>query len=106
MRLAVGEQIINYYDYKPNDALKILRFPEMSDEWLDFVGDCRSDKIHRYDIVEGPMVTDTIWNYVNDFFIGRINREQFWTLAEFKCLPRQFSFHTLSALDSLTFVKK
>lgn len=26
MRLAVGEQIINYYDYKPNDALKILRF--------------------------------------------------------------------------------
>lgn len=51
------------------------------------------------------MVTDTIWNYVNDFFIGRINREQFWTLAEFKCLPRQFSFHTLSALDSLIFVK-
>ena len=28
-----GEQIINYYDYKPNDNMKILRFSELSDEW-------------------------------------------------------------------------
>ena len=33
---------------------------------------------HNYDIVEGPMADDTVWNYVNDFLTGRISRKQFW----------------------------
>lgn len=32
-------------------------------------------KTHNYDIVEGPMANDTVWNYVNDFLAGRINRK-------------------------------
>lgn len=50
----------------------------MSDEWLDFIAQCRSGKTHNYDIVEGPMADDTVWNYVNDFLTGRISRKQFW----------------------------
>ena len=38
-----------------NPDLKILRFPEMSDEWLDFIAKCRAGETHPYDIVEGPM---------------------------------------------------
>lgn len=75
----------------------------MCDEWLDFIADCRSGKLHKYDIVEGPMADDTIWNYVNDFLRGDINRKQFWTLAEFRHPTHQISFHTLSALNCLTF---
>ena len=90
---------------KPNEKLNILRFPEISDAWLDFIAECRSGKTHSYDIVEGPMANDTVWNYVNDFLAGRINRKQFWVLAEFKYPTHQISFHTLSALDCLTFVK-
>ena len=71
----IGEPIINYYDYNPNDNLKILKFPEISDEWLDFIAECRSGKTHTYDIVEGPMANDTVWNYVNDFLTGRITRK-------------------------------
>ena len=56
-------------------------------------------------IVEGPMADDTVWNYVNDFLSGRINRKQFWALAEFRYPTHQISFHTLSALDCLTFIK-
>ena len=55
-----GDPVINYYEYEPNDSLKILKFPEMSDEWLDFIAQCRS---------------------------------------------QQISFHTLSALDCLTYKK-
>lgn len=55
-----GDLVINYYEYEPNDSLKILKFPEMSDEWLDFIAQCRS---------------------------------------------HQISFHTLSALDCLTYKK-
>ena len=49
------------------------------------------------------MANDTIWNYVNDFLTGRISRKQFWVLAEFKYPIHQISFHTLSALNCLTF---
>ena len=101
----IGEPIINYYEYVPTENLKILRFSEISDEWLDFIAECRSGKTHTYDIVEGPMANDTVWNYVNDFLAGRITRRQFWVLAEFKYPTHQISFHTLSAIDCLTFMK-
>ena len=100
-----GEPVINYYEYTPNDELSVLRFEEMCDEWLDFIAECRSGKTHPYDIVEGPMADDTIWNFVNDYLAGNIKRHQFWALAEFKHPTHQISFHTLSALNCLTFTK-
>ena len=57
----------------------------------------------RYDIVEGPMADDTIWNYVNDFLSGDISREAFWALAKFKHPTHQISFHTEVALKCLSF---
>lgn len=42
----------------------MLVFPEMTEEWLDFMANCRLGKSHDYDIVEGPMANDTIFNYV------------------------------------------
>ena len=98
-----GEPIINYYDYEPDEKLSVLKFDSMTDEWLAFIAWGRSGKIHQYDIVEGPMANDTVWNYVNDFLTGRINRKQFWVLAEFRYPTHQISFHTLSALNCLTF---
>ena len=83
--------------------MKYLKFEKMTDEWLDFIAACRTGKSHTYDIVEGPMANDTVWNYVNDFLAGRINRKQFWVLAEFKYPTHQISFHTLAALNCLTF---
>ncbi len=98
-----GEPIINYYSYKPSDGLSVLKFGQMSDEWLGFIASCRSGETHSYDVVEGPMANDTVWNYVNDFLTGRINRKQFWVLAEFKYPTHQISFHTLSALNCLAY---
>ena len=97
-----GNPTINYYSYEPIGK-SILKFDEMTDEWLDFIARCRSGETHHYDIVEGPMADDTIWNYINDFLTGRISRKQFWVLAEFRYPTHQISFHTLSALDCLTF---
>lgn len=96
--------IINLYEYKENSSLKIKKFESMSDEWLDFIVDCRNGITHDYDIVEGPMADDTIWNYLNDFIDGEITREQFWSLAKFKYPTHQISFHTLKAIECLTFV--
>lgn len=95
--------IVNIYRYVKNPELKILRFPEMSDEWLDFIAKCRAGETHPYDIVEGPMSDDTIWDYVNGFTSGQISREAFWALAKFKHPTHQISFHTANALRCLTF---
>ena len=44
--------LLNVYKYTENKDLKIKKFETMSDEWLDFITDCRSGKVHSYDIVE------------------------------------------------------
>ena len=98
-----GTPTINVYQYTPNNRLNILSFEKMTDEWLDFIATCRQGGIHDYDIVECPMADDTIWNYVNDYLYGDISREQFWALAQFKYPTHQISFHTLAALNCLTF---
>lgn len=98
-----GTPTINVYQYTPNNRLNILSFEKMTDEWLDFIATCRQGGIHDYDIVEGSMADDTIWNYVNDYLYGDISREQFWALAQFKYPTHQISFHTLAALNCLTF---
>ena len=100
-----ADGLVNVYRYVENPDLKILRFPEMSDEWLDFIAKCRAGETHPYDIVEGPMSDDTIWDYVNGFTSGQISREAFWALAKFKHPTHQISFHTLSTLDCLTYKK-
>lgn len=98
-----GEGIINVYSYIANEELKILRFEQMTDSWLDFIAECRSGKIHDYDIVEGPMADDTIWNFVNEYLSGNITRAVFWEYAKFKHPTHQISFHSLRALDCLQF---
>ena len=97
-------KIINFYEYKENSNLKIKKFESMNDEWLDFIVECRNGKTHEYDIVEGPMADDTIWNFLSDFIDGEIDREQFWSLAKFKYTTHQISFHTLRAIECLKFI--
>ena len=96
---------VNVYEYIPDESLKLLSFPELSDEWLDFVADCRTGKEHNYDIVEGPMADDTIWDYVEDFLNGNISREAFWELAKFKYPTHQILFCTQKALNTITFLR-
>lgn len=98
-----GMGIMNEYIYTPNSSLRILYFPEMTDEWLDFIVACRSGTSHDYDIVEGPMANDTIFNYIQNFVDGKISRAAFWELARFKKPTHQISFHTERALETISF---
>ena len=95
--------IVNIYDYQSNEALNILQFESMTDEWLDFIVACRSGKPHNYDIVIGAMANDQIYNYVADFMNGVLTREQFWVLAKFKYPTHQISFCTSDALKCITY---
>lgn len=96
-------QIVNQYNYIENPDLKIKIFSEMTEEWLQFIVDCRSGKSHSYDIVEGAMADDTIWDYIEDYVSTRISKAAFWELARFKYPTHQIVFCTEKALDTLQF---
>lgn len=95
---------VNRYEYSEESSLRVLRFDEMSDNWLDFIAECRSGKTHNFDIVEGPMADDAVWNYVNDYLSGNISRTVFWELARFKHPTHQISFHTVRALACIKYL--
>ena len=95
--------VVNVYRYIEDPSLSILKFPQMTDDWLDFIAKCRLGESHAYDIVEGPMADDTIWDFVNGFISGKISRNVFWEYAKFKHPTHQISFHTMNALRCLSF---
>ncbi|MBQ2479641.1 MAG: DUF3990 domain-containing protein, partial [Treponema sp.] len=37
-----GKGIMNEYEYSEDPALKVLKFPEMTEDWLDFIVQSRS----------------------------------------------------------------
>ncbi len=98
-----NKHVVNVYSYTENKNLNYLIFKEMSDEWLDFVVSSRQGERHDYDIVEGPMADDTIWNYVDDFARGFISRTAFWALVKFKYPTHQIVFCTEAALKCLEY---
>lgn len=95
--------IVNAYDVRLDTTLDILEFPEMTEEWLDFIVACRAGKSHAHDIVIGAMADDQIYNYISDYIEGALTREQFWALARFKYPTHQMTFCTPEALSCLTF---
>ncbi len=95
--------VISAYDFTPSFNLHSLIFEEMTEEWLDFILECRKGTPHNYDIVSGAMANDQIYNYISDYINGVINREQFWVLAKFKHPTHQINFCTTEALKCLSF---
>ena len=96
--------VVNTYTVRMDTELNILEFKDMTEEWLDFIIDCRHGKEHTYDIVIGAMANDQIYNFIADYMDGIITREQFWSLAKFKYPTHQINFCTPAALECLTFV--
>ncbi len=87
------------------ESLKVKEFKIMSDEWLDFILDCRAGNEHNYDVVIGAMANDQIYNYISEYISGGMTREQFWVLAKFKYPTHQIVFSTKKALECLEFIQ-
>ena len=97
--------IVNVYDVRNLNTLNIKEFKDYSDEWLDFVVNCRNSHIHEYDVVIGPMADDTIYDYIEAYSQGQMNKKKFFELMKFKYPTHQISFHTIKALDCINFVE-
>lgn len=96
--------IVNCYEYFEDKSLNIKEFTMMSEEWLDFIIDCRSGKQHDYDIVIGAMADDQVYNYISEYMNGIISRDAFWELAKFRYPTHQIVFCTEKSLNCLNFI--
>ena len=98
-----GESVVNTYSYADISTQNVKIFSEMTEEWLEFVVNCRRGIEHNYDIVEGPMADDQIWDYVEEYIAGNITKAAFWELVKFKYPTHQIVFCTERALGILHF---
>lgn len=98
-----GDSVVNKYSYHPNSSLNVCVFEEMNHEWLEFVVNCRRGIEHNYDIVEGPMADDQIWDYVEDYIQGEISEAAFWELVKFRYPTHQIAFCTEESLHQIKY---
>ena len=100
------ESVVNKYRLKNIEDLNIKVFNDYSYEWLDFVVNCRNGNVHSYDVVEGPMADDTIYEYLEAYLNNMMNEEEFFKLMKFKYPTHQISFHTIRALNHIEFIER
>lgn len=97
----------NFYSFEESSlaSLKILRFKNPDEEWLDFVMANRTNKdfSHDYDIVYGPVANDRVYAAFALFEEGMLDKQGLIReLKAFK-LADQLLFHTPKALEFLKF---
>jgi hypothetical protein len=104
----VTEYDFDEFFLESSNMIKILRFEEYNEEWLEFVVLNRKNKskqqAHDYDIVEGPVADDKVATEVDRYIEGLISKEQF--LSDLTHNPsHQICFCTMQSLQALSLPK-
>lgn len=100
------DSIISTYEFNEaaNESLKILKFDAYSEEWLDFILICRRGKdATDYDIVIGGVANDNVFNTVELFFAGLIDKAEAINRLRYQKPNLQICFRTEKSLEHLHF---
>jgi hypothetical protein len=98
--------IISRYEFDENSCkgLKILQFDSYSEEWLNFILNCRrGEDISDYDIVTGGVANDKVFNTVELYFEGLIDKLEAINRLRYEKPNLQICFRTVVALSKLCF---
>ena len=99
-----GIGYLNEYLYTPNDTLRVKHFPEMSEEWLDFILKCRRKQDSSdYDIVMGGVANDKVFNTVELYFDHLIDKQEAIKRLRYEKPNMQICFRSERALKQLHF---
>ncbi len=100
------EGIISSYelDEAAYEELKVLRFDAYCEEWLDFILNCRSGQDNTYyDLVIGGVANDKVFNTVELYFDGLIDKKEAINRLQYEKPNLQMAFRTKKALSYLKF---
>lgn len=101
--------IVCEYEFDGNscDDLTVMRFPEPTMAWIDFVVACRSDITysHGYDLVIGKIANDRVGETISYVVQGVMRREDALERLRFQHINNQFAFCTDKAIDKLRYIR-
>lgn len=103
--ISLGKKgIISIYNFDGTDIQKKYRykkFPEYNEEWLDFVLASRdgSKDYLNYDIIEGGIANDKVFNTVELYFTGLIDKSKALQRLKFEQPNNQICFINQQVLD-------
>ena len=97
---------INVYDYDETEARTKYRyknFLEYNEEWLDFILACRNgSKIYQdYDIIEGGIANDKVFNTVELYFQNLIDKETALSRLKYEKPNNQICFVNQEIQDAV-----
>lgn len=93
-----------YFDERSLSDVKVLTFESYSEEWLDFILQCRTCKdTTDYDIVIGGVANDRVFNTVELYFDGLIDKTEAIKRLMYEEANLQITFRTEKALSKLIF---
>ncbi len=98
--------IISRYTFEESreSGLKMLKFDSYSEDWLDFILNCRSGKdTTDYDLLVGGVANDKVFNTVELFFDGLIDKTEAINRLRYEKPNLQICFRTEKALEFLHF---
>lgn len=85
--------------------LNILRFDSYSEEWLNFILNCRRGQYTSgYNLVIGGVANDKVFNTMELYFDNLIDKKEAIHLLHFEKLNSQYCFRTQEALNLLEFI--
>jgi hypothetical protein len=100
-----GKQgIVTTFEFEENaqENLKILKFDSYSEEWLDFIMNCRREKDDSdYDIVMGGVANDKVFNTVELYFDQLIDKNEAISRLKYEKPNMQICFRTEESLEHL-----
>ena len=105
-RLKKSEKaVVNIYEWTDDEDLKILRFEDVSAEWLDMVVKCRSNinYSHDYDVVCGKIANDNVGETDSFVVQGIMRKEDALNRLKFEKINNQIAFCTERSLRSLKY---
>lgn len=92
------------FDMVSNDKWKVLKFNYYSEEWLDFILNCRRGKDDTdYDIVIGGVANDKVFNTVELFFEGLIDKREAINRLRYEKPNLQICFRSEKVINNLYF---
>lgn len=105
--ISLGKKgIINIYNFDDDNIqtkYRYKKFTEYNEEWLDFVLAYRggSKEYHNYDIIEGGIANDKVFNTVELFFTGLIDKSTALHRLKFEKPNNQICFINQEVVDNL-----
>jgi hypothetical protein len=104
MGLHANQGIVSSYRFdevKANDNLTIITFDDCTEEWLDFIINCRTGMISiaEADIIVGGVANDRVFNTIELFFDGLIAKEEAIKRLRFDEPNKQYCFRSQSAIN-------